>query len=77
MERETRTIYLAFTLETQALTLSKRLSLKGAKSSDSEEAAIGLVLGLSPNGTRRGMQKVADKLATKVGTANRFCCVCN
>ena len=82
MQRRTRTACLAFTGETLAQTVSKRLLPKTTKASDSEEAAIrlpkefaiGLVMGLSLNGTRPTMREVTGELAIKVGAANRFFC---
>jgi hypothetical protein len=76
MQRSTRTTCLGLTFGRLALALSKRLPLKQPDSPAqkrllfaSQGSAIWLVLGLSPNGTCRTIQEVADKLAIKVGAA--------
>lgn len=73
MQRRIRTTCQAFTLETLAplslrdscLTRPNLPTLKGCYSPP-KEFAIGLVLGLSFNGTRPTMQEIAEKLAIKV-----------
>jgi hypothetical protein len=77
MQRNTRTVCLAFTLETLALKLSLAESPQNNQIFQPrrgyylppKESANCLVMGLFPNGTRRTMQEVADELAIKVGAA--------
>ena len=76
MQQSTRTACLGLTFGRLALALSNRLPLKQPDSPAqkrllfaSQGSAIWLVLGLSPNGTCRTIQEVADKLAIKVGAA--------